>query len=289
MKPIFLFFGFGYTAQTLATHLNQDDFSMVGTTRNMTLATSHPDIHLIDFHTPDMKQYLSKTTHLLISIPPTQSGEDITLNTYGEQIKSLSSQLKWIGYLSSTGVYGDHHGEWVNEDSTCKPTGQSALARLQAEKSWLEFAKTNQLPLHAFRLAGIYGRRRNALSRIVAGKQYSIYKEGHVFSRIHVDDIATVLLASIHAPNPLSIYNVADDNPSGAHEVDAFAAKLLGIPPLPLLNVIEANLSEMEKEFYANNRRVSNAKIKHELNVTLNYPSYREGLMEIWREANANK
>ena len=153
----------------------------------------------------------------------------------------------------------------------CIPHTSTGIARLKAEQAWLSFAQKHLLPLHIFRLSGIYGPGRNVLERLIQGKKQSVFKENQVFSRIHVEDIVTTLLASIQLPNPLSIYNVSDDEPAPAHVLDQYAAKLLHREPLPLIPFSEAHLSPMEKEFYANNRRISNLKIKEELQVALNY------------------
>ena len=143
-------------------------------------------------------------------------------------------------------------------------------------------AQNYQLPLHIFRIAGIYGPQRNALTRIAQGKTQTIYKENHNFSRIHVEDIAAVLIASIKNPNPISIYNIADDEPAPAHEVDEYAAHLLHAPMPEKVPFELATLSPMAKEFYTHHRRVSNAKIKQELLVKLTYPTYREGLQQLY-------
>jgi nucleoside-diphosphate-sugar epimerase len=278
-----LILGFGYTASYLAPELLHRGFEVIGTTRNnqKRMEFGHQNYHLIDFFDEEMAIYLRQATHVLISIPPEGSMGDPVMAHYGELIKLYGTNLKWLGYLSSTGVYGDFQGEWVNEQSSCHPKGRQGQLRLAAERVWLSCAKEMNLPLHLFRLAGIYGPGRSAIERIRAGKPYSIYKVGQYFSRIHVADIVEVVLASINAPNPMSIYNVADDKPAPSHEVDAFAAFLLEKAPPPLLPFEEAMLSPMEKEFYANNRRVSNEKIKIELKVNLNFPTYREGLASI--------
>lgn len=291
MKPKILFFGFGYSAKTLLPNLTQAGFTAAGTSRTPSTAKLMNDssIHLLNFESKNIEKYLSQCTHLLISIPPPQSGHDIVLLNYADLIVKTAPGIKWIGYLSSTGVYGDHNGEWVDEHSTCHPTGDTAIHRLTAEREWMAFAVKHQLPLHIFRLAGIYGPGRNAFARILNSKKYSIYKDRHVFSRIHVEDIANVLKASIDSPQPLSIYNVADDEPAPAHLVDEYAASLLGIAPLPLVDVNNATLSSMEREFYASNRRVSNKKIKLELGITLRYPTYREGLKKIWLDDYSGK
>ncbi|AUH73277.1 SDR family oxidoreductase [Legionella sainthelensi] len=286
MTPSFFIFGFGYTANRLARKLIQAGFSVVGTTRQeRKKAMNHPPaITLIDFESSNIEYHLSQSTHILISVPPAEGIGDLVLSYYAALIKRHAVHIEWIGYLSSTGVYGDHQGNWVNEESICTPKSSSGTMRLEAEKSWLSYAKSKQLPLHLFRLAGIYGSERNPLERIQSGKKFSIFKEGQVFSRIHVDDIVSVLLASIKKPHPLSLYNVADDEPAASHVVDAYAASLLHHFPLPLIPFGEASLSPREREFYLSNRRVSNLKIKKELGVVLQYPSFREGLTQIWSE-----
>ncbi|CAM2800574.1 oxidoreductase (NAD-dependent epimerase/dehydratase) [Legionella steigerwaltii] len=286
MTPSFFIFGFGYTANRLAQRLIQLGFDVVGTTRQERKRTTnhYSAITLIDFNAADIDYYLSQSTHLLISVPPTAGVGDLVLSYYSELIKRHAPHIEWLGYLSSTGVYGDYQGNWVDEESICRPKSASGILRLNAEKAWFSYAESNQLPLHIFRLAGIYGPQRNPLERIISGKKYSIFKEGQVFSRIHVDDIVSVILASIKNPHPLSTYNVADDEPAASHEVDAYAASLLNQSPLPLVPFEEASLSPREQEFYLSNRRVSNLKIKKELNIVLQYPSFREGLMQLWRE-----
>lgn len=284
MNPYFFIFGFGYTAQALAPKLIGQGFSVIGTSRTPgEQQKNNGDIKLIGFDSTDIENYVSLATHFLICIPPTSTMDDSVLIKYGELIKRQAPHLKWIGYLSSTGVYGNHEGSWVSEESECIPHTPTGVARLKAEQAWLSFAKKNQLPLHVFRLSGIYGPGRNVIERLMNGKKQSIFKENQVFCRVHVDDIATTLLASIQLPNPLAIYNVSDDEPAPAYVVDQYAAELLHRQPIPLIPYSEAHLSSMEEELYANNRRVSNFKIKKELGVVLHYPTYKEGLTEIWR------
>lgn len=285
MRPCCFIFGFGYTAKTLAPKLVAQGFKVIGTSRTPDKQEQNNlDIKLIEFDSTDVENYLSLATQLLICIPPTSTLSDIVLIKYGDLIKQQTPYLKWIGYLSSTGVYGNHEGNWVSEESECTPHTPTGIARLKAEQAWFSFAKKHQLPLHLFRLSGIYGPGRNALERLMHGKKQSVFKENQVFSRIHVDDIVTTLLASIQFPNPLAIYNVSDDEPAPSHVIDHYAAKLLHREPLPLIPCLEAHLSPMEREFYANNRRVSNLKIKEELQVALQYPTYKEGLTQIWRK-----
>ncbi|MFC3909500.1 SDR family oxidoreductase [Legionella dresdenensis] len=283
MAASFLIFGLGYTARALAPVLEQQGFSIIGTTRNLEKpAAAHLEtVTLIDFFDPDIEQHINQASHILVTIPPAAEIGDIVLHHYADLIKRRSTHIQWLGYLSSTGVYGDHQGKWVNENSPCFPESATALARMEAEQRWLSFADKWHLPLHIFRLAGIYGPGRNALERLVSGKQDSIYKQGHVFSRIHVDDIVSVLLASMTHIHPLSIYNIADDEPAPSHVIDAYAAALLHREPLPLINFEEAALSPRLKEFYSDNRRISNQKIKEELKIKLKYPTFREGLKSI--------
>jgi nucleoside-diphosphate-sugar epimerase len=219
---------------------------------------------------------------LLVSIPPVpQLGDPVLADLLG-LLEKYCRQVEWLGYLSSTGVYGNHEGAWVDEFTLPKNIGIRSALRLEAEMAWLGLAKKIPLPIHIFRLAAIYGPNRNALSDIVKGKTQSIYKEGHFFSRIHVQDIANIIIASIQKPNVGSIYNVADDLPAPSHEVYEYAATLLNRDILPLVPFQKAILSDMSQEFYHNNRRVSNAKIKHEFNLQLDYPSYRQGLKQLY-------
>lgn len=269
----------GYTAKALVPHLSQIGFDIVGTTRSLEKIVENST--LIDFFAEGIEYYLSKATHVLLCIPPVTNPGDLVLFHYADLFKRHAPHIRWIGYLSSTGVYGDYQGEWVDEESVCRPESFHAKLRLEAEQAWMAFASQNNLPLHVFRLAGIYGPKRNALERIIAGKRYSIYKEEQVFSRIHVDDLVAVLLASINNSQPLSVYNIADDEPAPSYVVDAYAASLLQSAALSLVNIEDASLSPMEKEFYSANRRVSNGKIKRELHITLKYPTFRQGLINL--------
>jgi nucleoside-diphosphate-sugar epimerase len=283
MKTNFLIFGFGYTAKFLSTRLIPINFKVIGTTRTCVKQyTDSNHLKIIDFNCSNLPNYIEQATHILISIPPSSTIDDLVLHKYGDLIRQNASHIQWLGYLSSTGVYGDHKGNWVNEESECMPHTPTAIARLKSEQSWLSYAQKHHLPLHIFRLSGIYGPSgRNAIQRFVEGKKYSVFKKEQVFCRIHVEDIVSTILASISSPNPLSIYNVSDDEPAPSHVVDHFVAKILKRASLPLIPFSDATLSPMEQEFYASNRRVSNLKIKKELGITLQYPTFREGLTQI--------
>ena len=198
-------------------------------------------------------------------------------NCHAGELASLS-KLKWLGYLSTTGVYGDRKGGWVDEATPVAPTHGRGERRVLAERNWLNWAKENDLSMHVFRLASIYGPGRNALERIRLGTARRIVKPGHVFSRIHVDDIATVIEASINQPNPGAIYNVCDDEAAPPQDVVAYAAELLDMEPPQEVPIEQAGLSAMAASFYLDNKRVRNDRIKRELDVHLRYPNYRVGL-----------
>jgi nucleoside-diphosphate-sugar epimerase len=202
------------------------------------------------------------------------------LARHGADIARLSG-LRWVGYLSTTGVYGDRDGGWVDESSELRPTGERGRRRVVAETAWLDLWRRHGLPVHVFRLAGIYGPGRSAFDSLRQGRAQRVDKPGQVFSRIHVDDIAAVLAASMAKPNPGATYNVCDDDPAAPAEVIAHAADLLGIEPPPLVPFAEAKLSYMARSFYADNKRVRNDRIKAELGVELAYPDYRRGLADI--------
>jgi nucleoside-diphosphate-sugar epimerase len=190
-------------------------------------------------------------------------------------------ELCWVGYLSTTGVYGTRGGGWVDETSELHPTSARAARRAAAEAAWLDRWRTRGVPVHLFRLAGIYGPGRSAFDALRAGTAKRVDSPGQVFSRIHVEDIAQVLLASIARPRPGAVYNVCDDEPSAPADVIARAARLIGVAPPPLVPLDAAGLPPMARSFYADNKRVSNRLIKEELGVALAYPNYRVGLRAI--------
>jgi len=285
MPEKIIIFGFGYTASFLAKKLAKLGFYITGTSRNKDCIGFHhkeTPYELIHFDTVDMVNQLESATHVLVSIPPTEIVGDPVLSAYKELLKKHADHIKWLGYLSSTGVYGDHQGRWVNEGSASISPGKQGALRLDAETAWNSFANEYHLPLHIFRLSGIYGPQNNALARIKHGKKQTIYKEGQFFSRIHVEDIAEIIATSLQYPNPNSVYNMSDDEPTPSHIIDEYAASLMNLPSLEQVPFAEAALSPMAKEFYTHNKRVSNSKIKKELSITLNYPTYREGLKKIY-------
>ena len=280
MSQYILILGFGYTAGFLSKKLAALDFNIIGTIRNpeRQVDSSNIGATIIPFNSSLIKKHLEMATHILISTPPAVSLGDPVLAAFKTYFCNNLKKLRWIGYLSSTGVYGDHGGRWVNERSESINLGAQGQLRLDAETAWMDLAQTQALPLHVFRLSGIYGPSRNALLRIQQGQTYTLFKLGHFFSRIHVADIANVLLASMNHPNPLSIYNVSDDLPAASADVDQYAANLLNMPAPIRLPVEQAKLSALMREFYTHNRRVDNTKIKQELGIELQYPTYMDGL-----------
>ncbi|MBL8654941.1 MAG: SDR family oxidoreductase, partial [Alphaproteobacteria bacterium] len=203
---------------------------------------------------------------------------DPVIDLHGTDLLRLDS-VKWIGYLSTTGVYGNRDGDWVDERAALHPSGSRGAARVAAEDAWLALGRVGH-KIHIFRLAGIYGAGRSALDTVRDGKAKRIVKPGQVFSRIHVEDIANVLEASIAKPDPGAIYNVCDDDPAPPQDVIAYACALLGVEAPPEIPYAQAasSMSEMARSFYTDNKRVSNLKIKEALGVKLAYPDYRAGL-----------
>lgn len=273
-------FGLGYSAQAFAQRLAGQGWAIAGTRRSGGSAPAIEDCRIFLFdrgHPLDSTglEALSAANHVLCSVPPDEIGDPVL--AHHRAAISEHGSLKWAGYLSSTGVYGDTGGGWVDEGSPVRPSGPRGVRRSTAEAAWLDLAGEG-VPIHIFRLAGIYGPGRNALAQLIAGTARRIDKPGHVFSRIHVDDIARILQASIARPNPGGIYNLCDDRPAAAEEVVRFAASLLKTEPPPLVPFAEADLTPMAASFYADNRRVRNARFKRELGVKLAYPDYEAGL-----------
>jgi nucleoside-diphosphate-sugar epimerase len=281
--PRLFVFGLGFTATALAERLAAKGWHMAGTCRDderrPSLEARGVETHLFDRDHPlaDPASVLAGTTHLLASVPPDGEGDPV-LDIHGKDIAALGRGLAWVGYLSTTGVYGDRQGGWVDETGALTPSGERGRRRLDAERGWLGLWERHGLPVHLFRLAGIYGPGRSALDTVRAGKARRVIKPGQVFSRIHVADIAAVLEASIAKPRPGAAYNVCDDDPAPPAEVIEHACRLLGVEPPPATAFDEASLSAMARSFYDDNKRVRNDRIKNELGVRLAYPSYRDGL-----------
>lgn len=274
-------FGLGFSSKALARRLIPKGWKISGTCRDIqSKGVLQEEIQIYSYDgthaTEEICLAIKQATHLLISIPPKTSADPV-LEQFGYEICNCD-HLKWVGYISSTGVYGDTQGEWVDEASPLKPITKISHNRIKAESDWLKLHESNGLPVVVFRCVGIYGPGRNLLISIKQGKARRIKKPGLVFSRIHVDDLAQTLEASMRYPKPGEIYNVSDDRPSSPAEVVEYACSLLNIEPPPFIPYESAELSDAARGFYQANKRVSNKKIKVELGVFLKYPDYQVGL-----------
>ncbi len=275
MTKTLLSIGHGYSAQALARQL--PDWRIIGTTRSAEKADKlralevEPLIWSADEGGDDLTDAIAQASHILLSVSPNAEGDPI-FHAYGAQIAAAPAE--WVGYLSTTGVYGDHQGGWVDEDTPLHPATKRGQMRVLAETQWQGL----DIPLHIFRLAGIYGPGRGPFAKVRSGTARRIIKPNQVFSRTHVEDIAQVLLASISQPNPGGIYNVCDDDPAPPQDVIAHAAELLGLPVPPGIPFEEAEFTPMAQSFYAESKRCRNDRIKSELGVKLLYPTYRDGL-----------
>ena len=284
MSKHILFFGFGYCAQYVAPLLAAQGWHMSATCRDEEKAARLQGLGITPLMldgAPLSPAALDGVSHIVLSAAPDATG-DPALPLLQPALQETAGQMKWLGYLSTTGVYGDHEGAWVDEDTPPGPLGERGQRRVAAEVAWGALAETLHLPIHYFRLAGIYGPGRNQFAALKAGTARRIDKAGQVFSRIHVEDIATILLASMAKPQAGRAYSVCDDEPAPPQDVVAYAATLLGMAPPPLIAFEDADLSPMAKSFYGENKRIKNTRIKQELGVTLKYPSYREGLRALF-------
>lgn len=285
--PRLFCFGLGFSAEALSRQLSVAEWSVCGTVRDpdkaKRLIAAGVDAQLWSGEalSSALTAKLHACNHVLISAPPGEDGDPV-LNTARDAIRTMPS-LNWLGYLSTTGVYGDTGGAWVSEEAPLNPSSDRSKRRVAAEQSWLELFSSEGVPVHIFRLAGIYGPGRSVFDQLRAGRAKRIDKPGHAFSRIHVDDVARVLAASIARPNPGAAYNVCDNEPAPPAEVTAYAAHLLGKEPPPLedFDTVRPRMSPMALSFWSDNRRVDNARIKNELGVKLKHPDYRSGLQEI--------
>jgi nucleoside-diphosphate-sugar epimerase len=273
-------FGYGYTAQALVRRLSPVDLEVAGT---RTRIGGETGVRLAPFRgdgaSEEVRWLLAGATHVLLSIPPDLEG-DAVLRHHGRDLAAIP-ELAWIGYLSTIGVYGDWQGQWIDETTPTRPISERSLRRLEAERAWRGFARATGKRVDIFRLAGIYGPGRSVLDRLRAGTARRIVKAAQVFNRIHVEDIARVLALAMHGSLPHCLFNVSDDEPAPPQDVVAFAAELLGLPVPPAIAFAEAGLAGLAATFWAENKRVGNARLKQALGVELAYPTYREGLQAL--------
>jgi nucleoside-diphosphate-sugar epimerase len=271
MKTL-LTLGHGYSASEVAARLLAQGWQVIGTCRNETRRAALLAQGVEPLMWPcDLGPALARASHVLLSAAPDALGDPF-LQAAGDTLRAARSE--WVGYFSTTAVYGDHQGAWVDEDTPVTPQSDRAHHRVLAENQWLETG----LPVHVFRLAGIYGPGRGPFTKVREGSARRVIKPGQVFSRIHVEDIAETVLASINRPRPGRIYNVCDDDPAPPEDVLSHAAHLLGLPEPPAVPYDRADMTPMARSFYGESKRVSNDRIRNELGVMLRYPTYREGL-----------
>ncbi len=276
-------FGAGFSSRAFIDRV-RDRFDWIGgTTRSPEKAAdldkAGVEPFLFDGTKPGdgIAEALKSATHVLVSIAPGETGDPV-LRIHGDDI--ATGRPDWTGYLSTVGVYGNHDGEWVDEDTPCKPVSKRSVQRVAAEQAWLEFARAHDLPVQIFRLSGIYGPGRNAFENFRKGTARRLIKPGQVFNRIHAADIAGALEAAMAQPST-RIFNVTDDEPAPPQDVVAFAAKLLGVEPPPEIPFETADLSPMARSFYGENKRVSNRRLKDELGYAFRYPDYRVALRDL--------
>jgi nucleoside-diphosphate-sugar epimerase len=275
-------FGFGQVAKTFIQKLKLENFNinLFATSRKKTHTLKFNNINYTSFqfegddYDIELIKNLEKSDHILVSIPP-REGTDLVIKNFSNIIENCNA--KWITYLSATSVYGDHKGEWVNEESKTKPITSNGIDRLVAEKLWLSLNLNKKIPLQIFRLAGIYSNESNILARVKSGKAKIVNRKNNFFSRIHVEDIANILFESLSKFKPGEIFNISDDKPSSSEEVTLYGVKLLNMDKPKIIELKDIE-SEMLKNFYKDSKKVSNKKMKSFFEYDLKFPSYIEGL-----------
>lgn len=276
MNKVLISIGHGYTASALARRLVSQGWRVIGTTRSAQRAEvmQHDGVEPVLWPAGKDDLPWDAATHVLSSAGPGAFGDPIVPYVRDKLLANMAS-LRWVGYLSTTAVYGDHDGAWVDETTPLTPSSPRGEYRVKAEAEW---SAIPNLPLHIFRLAGIYGPGRGPFSKVRSGKARRIVKQGQVFSRIHVDDITRILEASMMSPHPGAIYNLCDDEAAPPQDVIAYAAKLLKVALPPEVDFDKADMTPMARSFYGENKRVRNDFVKRDLGITLKYPNYRIGL-----------
>ncbi len=276
MEKTLLSIGHGFSARALAARLVPQGWRIVGTTRSPDKADAIADtgVEPVVWPGADLGALIAQFPNVLVSAGPDSAGDPV-LNAVEDAVIRAAPDLRWVGYLSTTGVYGDHDGNWVDEDTPLTPSTKRGRARVTAEARWQAIS---DLPLHIFRLAGIYGPGRGPFAKVRAGTARRIIKQGQVFSRIHVEDIAQALELSLQRPDPGAVYNLCDDDPAPPQDVIAHAAALLGLPVPPAIPFDQADMTPMARSFYAESKKVRNDRIKQALGWAPQFPTYRAGL-----------
>jgi nucleoside-diphosphate-sugar epimerase len=280
MKKTILIFGNGYVSKFLSKELINHGWRVYCTSRHVESKNQNEcrNTTMINFFDPVLPEILKSANAILSTVPTGDKMIDPVLEKYLGVI--TKEKFEWVGYLSSTSVYGNHDGKWIDEQTKCIPSNLKSKTRLLVEQEWLELYLKHKLPIHILRLSGIYGPGRNCLEEIKNGKDFSIVKKDQCFSRIHVMDICQAIMASINSPTPGEIYNVCDNEPAPIHIVQQFGANILNKNKLKELSFENANLSKPMEGFFSDNKKVSNEKIIKNLNIKLHYPNYRVGLLK---------
>ncbi len=282
----FIIFGYGYTAQACAALLSQQGEKPVVTVRSLAkrdaLRAQGVNAYCLDGSVWDeeLLTHIKQATHVLVSAPPDKNGDPV-LRCLRQQLQE-AIHIKAIIYLSTIGVYGNFNGAWIDETCTPNAISERAERRLIAEKNWLDFGAGRAINTHVLRLAGIYGKGRNALCDFANGTARRIYKENQVFNRIHVDDIARVVALLLERKNASAVWNICDNEPCPPQDVVLYASQILGVEAPPLQPFETAVLTDMGKAFYSENKRVSNKAMRAALNFEFEYPTYREGLQALF-------
>ena len=281
-----LIFGAGFSGLEIGRLLSAKGQRVAGTTRSIAKFSKLKEAGIEPFQfdgtafSLELIEYLQQVTHLVMSIGPDDGGDPL-LPSKAQFLAELTPNLEWIGYLSTVGVYGDHDGAWVDEDTPCKPVSKRSLDRLRTEADWQAFANAKQIPLVMLRLSGIYGRGRNGLVNLANGTAKRVIKPGQIFNRIHVDDIASAV-QYLSTSNISAIFNVTDSEPAPPQDVVTFCAALMGILPPPEIPYDEANMSPMARSFYGEVKRVSNAKLLG-TGFEFTNPDYRTAFTKMWQ------
>lgn len=282
-----LIMGYGFSSQAIAQAAEKEFVQIAGTTRSaekfdkLEADGVQPVVFTVDGDMAGVTAFLEQATHLLVSIGPGEDGDPV-LNALGNAITD-APHLRWIGYLSTVGVYGDHNGAWVDEDTPPKPVSKRSIQRVAAETAWQELADKRSIPLAVFRLSGIYGPGRNAFMNMEKGTARRLVKPGQVFNRIHREDIGQAVALAMKG-NIGGIFNITDDEPSPPQDVVTYAHELAGRTPPPETDFETAELTPMARSFYGENKRVSNARSRQVLGMTYRWPNYRTSLKRMWEE-----
>lgn len=278
-------FGAGFSGLEIGRQIHAASLAVAGTTRSPAKfqALQNAGIKPYQFEgagfSPELAQHLQQVTHLVMSIGPDEGGDPL-LPAQAKQLADMLPNLRWIAYLSTVGVYGDHDGAWVDETTTCKPVAKRSIDRLRTEADWQAFADKKQVPLCILRLSGIYGPSRNGFMNLKKGTAKRVVKPGQIFNRIHVADIAKAVL-HLSAQNANGIYNVTDSEPAPPQDVVTFCANLMGVLPPPEIAYDDAAMSPMARSFYGEVKRVSNAKLR-KTGFEFSYPDYRAAFTKMW-------